>query len=112
MRLFRTSISGSGRVGADCTCPYGCDYGWCKHAAALAYVAAALLDREAGARARWTGEPADDEESAVAGLVPASALTVDDAALAVLRSAPPQHDPAQSVQWAAGIVPLPPGVGV
>jgi uncharacterized Zn finger protein len=111
VRLFRTSISGADRVGADCTCPYGCDDGWCKHAAALAYVAAALLDREAGARARWTGESADDEESAVAGLVPASALAVDDAALAVLRSAPPQHDPEQAVRWAAGIVPLPPGAG-
>ena len=45
VRLFRTRISGADRVGAGCTCPYGCDDGWCKHATALAYVAAALLDR-------------------------------------------------------------------
>ncbi len=107
VRLFRTSISGTDRVGADCTCPYGCDHGWCKHAAALAYVAAALLDREAGARARWTGEGGDEEGSVLAGLVPASALVLDDATLAALRSAPPPHDPEQSLRWAAGIVPLP-----
>lgn len=107
VRLFRTSISGTDRIGADCTCPWGCDDGWCKHATALAYVAAALLDREAGARARWTGEGGDDDGSAVAGLVPASALVLDDATVAVLRSAPPPHDPEQALRWAAGIVPLP-----
>ena len=59
MRLDRTVISGSDRVAADCTCPYGCDYDWCKHAAALAYVAAFLLDRDPDVRAVWTGqEPA------------------------------------------------------
>ena len=59
VRLDRTVISGSDRVAADCTCPYGCDYDWCKHAAALAYVAAFLLDRDPDVRAVWTGqEPA------------------------------------------------------
>lgn len=105
VRLFRTSISGSDRVGADCTCPYGCDFGWCKHATALAYVAAALLDREAGARARWTGQMGEEEGSPLPDPVPASALVLTDAELAVLRSAPPMHDPAEAVRWATGIVP-------
>ena len=107
VRLFRTRISGADRVGAGCTCPYGCDDGWCKHATALAYVAAALLDREAGARERWTGEAADEAGSEPAGLVRASALVLDEATIAVLRSEPPQHDPDRALRWAAGVVPLP-----
>jgi hypothetical protein len=104
VRLFRTRISGADRVGAACTCPYGCDDGWCKHAAALAYVGAALIDRDAVLRGAWTGEA---PQGAVDGVVPASAVVVDDAVLAVLRSAPPDRDPAQVLAWAAGIVPLP-----
>lgn len=70
---FTANIQGSGRrpylvslaaqdahVTAECTCPYGCEYDWCKHAAALAYVAAFLLDNDAAMRARWTGE-ADEQ---------------------------------------------------
>lgn len=41
---------------ALCDCPYGCTpYGWCKHAGALAYVLADLVDRDPSARERWTG---------------------------------------------------------
>jgi uncharacterized Zn finger protein len=49
-------ISGSDRIHASCTCPYTCDYDWCKHAAALAYVAAFLVDTQPATRAIWTGE--------------------------------------------------------
>jgi uncharacterized Zn finger protein len=107
VRLFRTSISGADRVGADCSCPYGCDYGWCKHAAALAYVGAALLDRDPGARALWTGAQPQQSTSLPADVVPASALVVDAATIAILRSAPPQRDPGDVLAWAEGVVPLP-----
>jgi hypothetical protein len=108
VRLFRTRISGAERLGAACTCPYGCDDGWCKHAAALAYVGAAVLDRDAGLRGQWTGEaPPSGAQGPVDGVVPASSLVVDADALAVLRSPPPVRDPAQVLTWAAGIVPLP-----
>lgn len=41
---------------ARCDCPYGCTpSGWCKHAGALGYVLADLVDRDASARQRWSG---------------------------------------------------------
>ena len=68
---------------AVCTFPYGCDGGWCKHAAALAYVAAFLLDRYPAARAVWTGSSptAESPDHRIPGsiadtaVVPATALT-------------------------------------
>lgn len=105
VRVFRTTISGSDRVGADCSCPYGCDMGWCKHAAALAYVGAALLDRDPAARGQWTGQP--EPGRATVSVVPASALAVDAQVLAVLRSAPPHRDAAEALAMAAEVVPLP-----
>ncbi len=67
VRLDRTMISGSDRVAADCTCPYGCDNGWCKHAAALAYVAAFLLDRDPEARSEWIGQAGSAADSDASG---------------------------------------------
>ncbi len=55
--LERTMISGTDRIAATCSCPYGCDYDWCKHACALAYVAAFLLERDATMRATWLSDP-------------------------------------------------------
>ncbi len=56
VRLTRHMISGADRIQADCTCPYSCDYDWCKHAAALAYVAAFLVETQPATKAVWTGE--------------------------------------------------------
>jgi hypothetical protein len=127
VRLDRTMISGSDRVAADCTCPYGCDDGWCKHAAALAYVAAFLLDRDPEARAQWAGPAgsgADDDVSgsvdldgharpdqvvptsiAGAAVVPASALSLTAEDLAVLRSPVPARDAEDLLAAAEALVP-------
>jgi hypothetical protein len=75
VRLERTMISGSDRVDADCTCPYGCDYGWCKHAAALAYVAGFLIDHDSGVRAVWAGDSVVPADPVVVGVDP---LTADE----------------------------------
>ena len=128
VRLDRTMISGSDRVAADCTCPYGCDDGWCKHAAALAYVAAFLLDRDPEARSQWTGranataggdapggvggggprsEPAIPTSIAGAAVVPASALSLTAEDLAVLRSRIPTRDTADLLAAAEALVPPP-----
>lgn len=115
VRLDRTTISGSERVAASCSCPYGCDYGWCKHAAALAYVAAFLLDRDPTARAEWTGEPssAASPNAAIPGtiadtaVVPASALTLDPDDLATLRTPPPRQDAQELLAAAEAFVPHP-----
>ena len=117
VRLDRTTISGSDRVAADCTCPYGCDDGWCKHAAALAYVAAFLLDRDTTARADWTGAtPAigpgavDGTGTAVPGsiagaaVVTASALTLAPDDLATLRSPIPSRDARELLEEAESLV--------
>ncbi len=115
VRLDRTTISGSDRVAADCTCPYGCDYGWCKHAAALAYVAAFLLDRDPAARAAWTGTPATTTSPdpgspgtiADIAVVPASALTLNPEDLATLREPVARQDPHELLTAAQLFVPHP-----
>ena len=115
VRLDRTTISGSERVAADCTCPYGCDDGWCKHAAALAYVAAFLLDRDQTARQAWTGAPSTTEAHgpgvpgtiADTAVVPASALTLDPDDLATLRSPLPRQDAQGLLAAAEALVPHP-----
>ncbi len=54
---------------ADCTCPYGCStYSWCKHAAALGFVLAHLLDRDPSTRARWDGDAASDADTDTAAV--------------------------------------------
>lgn len=96
VRLATVRISGSDRIDATCSCPYTCDYDWCKHAAALAYVAAFLIDTQPGTRAVWEGEePAQD----------AAPLTPDD--LAVLLSDPPASTLAQWHARAEQILPWP-----
>lgn len=115
VRLDRTTISGSQRVAADCTCPYGCDDGWCKHAAALAYVAAFLLDRDPTAVAAWNGAAPTTEahESGIPGtigetaVVPASALTLHPDDLATLRQPSPRQDAQHLLAAAEALVPHP-----
>lgn len=122
VRLDRTTISGADRVAANCTCPYGCEFGWCKHAAALAYVAAFLLDHDPVARSTWTGV-ADDvaalgsdgelDESGIptqvagAPLLPAAALMLGPEDLAALRSPSPSLDPIALLAAAEALVPHP-----
>lgn len=104
--LLRTTISGSDRVAAHCSCPYGCDHGWCKHAAALAYVAALLLDTQPGVVAAWTGE---DDHAAPAGAArpgeAAGRLSEED--LAVLRRPAPAMDGSALLAAAEELVPHP-----
>lgn len=96
VRLARVQISGSDRIDATCTCPYGCDFDWCKHAAALAYVAAFLVDTQPATRAVWTGEE------------PATEVAELDAAdLAVLHSPAPSLTFAERVAAASDFVPWP-----
>lgn len=73
VRLNRTRISGSDRVAATCSCPYGCDDGWCKHAAALAYVGAFLLERDDAARVAWQGGADPGEQGDRPGAGPGAA---------------------------------------
>lgn len=108
---FVANIQGSGRrpytvrltamvldhVRAECTCPYGCEYDWCKHAAALAYVAAFLLDNDAAVRARWTGQ--QDEVTTVAPL--------SDTELSALRESPPAVEASDLLARAEAVVPYP-----
>jgi hypothetical protein len=94
-------------VAADCTCPYGCDYDWCKHAAALAYVAAFLLDRDADVRAVWTGqEPAAGSGSEQ----PPPPVVLDTDELEALRRPPPQVDALALLAAADAVVPHPWGL--
>lgn len=98
VRLDRVTISGSERVSADCDCPYGCDFGWCKHAAALAYVAAFLMDVDDEVRSRWAGETAETK-------VAVAALTEEE--LAWLGAPPPSIDARELLSRAEAIVPYP-----
>lgn len=122
VRLDRTTISGSDRVAASCTCPYGCDFGWCKHAAALAYVAAFLLDHDPVARSTWSvavatrtphGGPDDFEDSGIpktiadTAVLPASALMLHAEDLATLRRPIPTLDPTALLAAAEMLVPHP-----
>lgn len=95
VRLARVVISGSDRIDATCSCPYGCDYDWCKHAAALAYVAAFLVDTQPATRAMWTGVDAEPEIAAL-----------DETDLAVLRSPAAQLTFAERIATAVEIVPF------
>jgi uncharacterized Zn finger protein len=99
VRLDRVTISGADRVAADCDCPYGCDFGWCKHAAALAYVGAFLMDNDSEVRARWLGE----EVAATTAYV--EPLTDDE--LAALRAAPQAVDIEQMLARAEAVAPYP-----
>lgn len=96
VRLTRHMISGSDRIHADCTCPYTCDYDWCKHAAALTYVAAFLIDTQPATRAVWLAEePAPEVDP----------LTEDD--LAVLVGPAAARTFAQRVNDSEHLLPWP-----
>jgi len=101
----RLAAEGDGSARAGCTCPYTCDYGWCKHAAALAYVVADLVDRDPAVERAWTGEPAAPQEEA-AGPTGADATREVADLLTVLRRGGPSLDGA--AQWAAAFEVLPP----
>lgn len=104
-----------GDVEATCTCPYGCDaVEWCKHAAALAFVVAHLVDTDAGLAATWSGTapPAAPVGAATTAAPAASAPSVLPAAeraglVAALRTASRPVD--ARAQWRAAleVVPLP-----
>jgi uncharacterized Zn finger protein len=96
VRLNRHMISGADRIHADCSCPYTCDYDWCKHAAALAYVAAFLVDTQPATRAVWIGEePAPEVEE------------LSEADLALLRSTAQVRSFAQRVSDCEHLRPWP-----
>lgn len=60
-RPYEVELVAEPELDADCTCPYGCStYSWCKHAAALGFVLAHLIERDPRVRARWDGEDAAD----------------------------------------------------
>lgn len=103
--LRRTVISGSDRIAADCSCPYGCDMGWCKHAAALAYVAAHLLDTQVATVAAWTGD--DDAGPPAGGAGPAAVAGLSEEDLATLRRPAPVLDAAALLAAAEELVPHP-----
>lgn len=106
VRLQRTTISGADRIAADCSCPYGCDYGWCKHAAALAYVAAFLVESQPATTAAWSGRA--DDAAAAGGTAPAVEVAeLTDAELAVLRREAPRLDGNGILAAAAWLVPAP-----
>jgi uncharacterized Zn finger protein len=102
--LRAITISGSPRADASCNCPYGCDFGWCKHAAALAYVAAHLLESDESVRAAWAGAAAAESSAEVPVAVP---VAVPDTLLAGLRRPAPQVDAPAMIAAAAALVPRP-----
>jgi uncharacterized Zn finger protein len=100
-----------GGVEATCSCPYGCDaVDWCKHAAALAYVVAHLVETDPSMAAGWLGQPpvpdrtdrAPDAEAVAAEGADAQVLA---ALVARLRTRRPAVD--GGAQWAAAIEVLP-----
>lgn len=94
------SRAADGTASAVCTCPYGCDeIDWCKHAAALAYVLADLLQREAGIAGAWSAAGGES-----AGPLVDRAELAD--LVATLRAPLPQVDGA--AQWAAASEVCPP----
>lgn len=89
---------------AECSCPYGCTpHSWCKHAVALAYVVAELVDSDAASAARWTGSVDPDAATGATALVEVSPELLRR--LAVPLPALVEHD---LLARAAEVVPLPP----
>ncbi|WP_088320381.1 SWIM zinc finger domain-containing protein [Kineosporia sp. R_H_3] len=108
-----------GDVEATCTCPYGCDaVEWCKHAAALAFVVAHLVDTDAGLAAAWSGDAPVTAEAGTArsGAPPAAVTSAAPSVLpaaertalvAALRPRPRPVDARAQWRAAAETVPLP-----
>lgn len=87
---YEVVLVASPELDADCTCPYGCStHQWCKHAAALGFVLAHLLERDAGVRGRWDGDAAAEVRS----------VAVPEGLVERLRGAIPPVDTAAG--WAA-----------
>lgn len=107
-----------GDVEATCTCPYGCDaVEWCKHAAALAFVVAHLVDTDVGLAAAWSGTTAPAVAGGAAAATQAPAAPVPSvlpaagraALVTALRSASGAGPVDARAQWRAAleVVPLP-----
>ncbi|MDQ1247291.1 MAG: hypothetical protein QG597_1661 [Actinomycetota bacterium] len=98
LSLYRRDF---GDYTADCDCPYGCgEFYWCKHAVALAYVVADMIDRDLGLLLRWTGDSA-----ATAGEV--EAVRIDADRLARLVRPIPSIDVPSLMAAAAEVAPPP-----
>lgn len=99
LSLYRRDF---GDYTADCDCPYGCgETYWCKHAVALAYVVANLIDRDLAMLLRWTG----DSDATVAEA--AAEVRISLERLAKVRIARPSLDLEQVLAAAADIAPPP-----
>jgi hypothetical protein len=103
-------------IEAQCSCPYGCDgIEWCKHAAALAYVTAELIDTDPRIAAAWSGDEArgadGDRTSAAAAPSGPGRPGVTAAQLArrttALRADRPAPDAAAQWSAAVDVLPLP-----
>ena len=103
----RLGAGDRGRARADCTCPYGCSgFGWCKHAAALAYVVADLVDRDPAIERAWTGQ-GTDAINAINDAAGKGGVAGEVTGLrAALNAAPRPVDAA--AQWRAAVEVLPP----
>lgn len=87
---YEVVLVASPELDADCTCPYGCStYHWCKHAAALGFVLAHLLERDPAVRGRWDGAAAAEVRT----------VAVPEGLVELLRGAIPPVDTAAA--WAA-----------
>jgi uncharacterized Zn finger protein len=87
---------------AECTCPYGCTpRAWCKHAVALAYVVAELVDTDGASAARWTGSLDSDAPLQVS-------MPVAPELLARLTAPRPHFSARDVLARAAEVVPPPP----
>ncbi len=96
--------SADGDVEASCSCPYGCDaVEWCKHAAALAYVVADLVDRDAGVADRWLGAGSGDEADEDDTAPDPAEVEALAASLEAVAGPPPAAQ-----RWAAAFEVLPP----
>ena len=98
LSLYRRDF---GDYTADCDCPYGCtELYWCKHAVALAYVVADIIEHDPSILLRWTGDP--PAEVAVG-------VRIQPDRLARLTEPIQELDVAQVMAAAAEVAP-PPGV--
>lgn len=103
LSLYRRDF---GDYTADCDCPYGCaETYWCKHAVALAYVVADMIEHDPALLLRWIGDPPIDEDSA-------SGLLIAPERLARLAAPVPPVDIGQVMATAAHIAPPPDVPGV
>ena len=99
-----------GSATARCNCPYGCsEVEWCKHAAALAYVVADLVEHDREMERLWSGVVGEGTARDTGGGAGPGAET---AALVTILRAGPGAGPGAAVdgqaQWRAVVEILPP----